>query len=81
MAYHDRMLSADLREQDIRRVQKFLSSAVDFVDSGIERYWIYICLGRLAPDLRAKKTLRHAMELERDEFARRGVMEALSMFN
>jgi hypothetical protein len=78
--YYEKMTSANLNEHDVRRAQRFLSSAVDIIANGVERYWLYACLGTLVPDLRAKEALLQAIHFEKDEFALRGAKQALSKF-
>jgi hypothetical protein len=77
----ERMSSTtNLGDREIRRAERFLSSAADSVSDPVQRYWIYACLGTLSPDLRARETLKHAAKTETEEFARHGAQQALSRF-
>jgi hypothetical protein len=78
--FHDRIESANSSGFGHRRAARYLAATAETADDGVQRYWIYICLGELSPDELAFDVLRRAIAAERDEFAVVGAREALSRF-
>jgi|SRR5579859_1315116 len=78
--FHERIAKAALCGFELRRAERYLSSAATAVADGVQRYWIYTCLGEFSPDRSALETLRFAASVDRDVFAVKGALEALSRF-
>jgi len=78
--FYGDIVNAGLSGAELRRIQRYLSAAAEIVADGVERYWVYACLGGLSPDRLALDTLQRAVKLDQDEFAVKGAREALSRF-